>query len=101
MPEAVNVYLAEAIRAEVKDFGVPVITAGRIPTAELAESILREGKADLIGIARPLMADPDWPKKYMEGREKEILRCVYCNECLVRDRNLQPVECVVREKKAK
>lgn len=98
MPEAVNVYLAAAIREEVKEYGVPVITAGRIPTAALAETILQAGQADLIGIARPLLADPDWPKKYLEGREKEIFKCAYCNECLERDRNFQPVECSRREK---
>lgn len=100
MPVAVNVYLAEAIRQAVQPLGVPVITAGRIPTAEVAESLLQEGKADLIGVCRPLLADPDWPRKYREGRERDIFRCRYCNECLERDRRLEPVECLEREKAA-
>jgi len=54
------VSLAAAIKKEVK---VPVTTAGRISTPLRAESILQEKKADLIGLARMLWVDPDWPKK--------------------------------------
>jgi len=99
-PEAVNVYLFADLRQIVKPYGVPFIVAGRIPTAELAESLLQEDKADLIGLARPLLCDPDWPKKYMEGRPKDILKCIYCNECLDRDRRFEPVECTTAEKAA-
>lgn len=64
--------LAAAIRSEVS---IPVISAGRIATGELAEHILRTGAADLIGLARVLWADPDWVRKVSEGRENEILHC--------------------------
>lgn len=64
--------LASAIRKEVD---VPVITAGRIATGALAEGILAEGKADLIGLARVLWADPEWPTKVRDGREADIVHC--------------------------
>lgn len=72
------VYLAKEIK-EVVD--VPVITAGRITTPELAEEILRQGKADLIALARPLFADPQWPKKAQTGQEASIVHCKDCGTC--------------------
>ena len=72
------VYLAQQIKEVVE---VPVITTGRISTPELAEEILSEKKADLIGIARPLFADPQWPKKAYEGEEEDIVPCKDCGTC--------------------
>ena len=73
------VSLAEAIKKEVK---VPVTTAGRISTPTRAESILQEKKADLIGLARMLWVDPDWPKKARAGRDNTILKCSpKCDAC--------------------
>jgi 2,4-dienoyl-CoA reductase (NADPH2) len=72
------VYLAEAIK---KSVSVPVMAVGRINVPEVAESILAEGRADLIGIARQLVTDPYWPKKVMEGRTEEIIPCNSCNAC--------------------
>jgi 2,4-dienoyl-CoA reductase-like NADH-dependent reductase (Old Yellow Enzyme family)/nucleotide-binding universal stress UspA family protein len=72
------VYLAKQIKDVVN---VPVITTGRITSPELAEEILREEKADLIGLARPLFADPQWPKKARKGNEKDILPCKDCGTC--------------------
>jgi len=70
--EGYMVHLAAAVRKEVE---VPVIAAGRIATGRLAESIVAEGKADLIGLARVLWADPEWPSKVREGRDDEIIHC--------------------------
>ncbi len=83
MPEKVNVYLAKSVKQTLKDagYGLTVITAGRIPTAQVAEGIVQSGEADMVAIARPILADPYWPNKYKEGREKDILKCVYCNKC--------------------
>ena len=78
MPDGVNVYLAEEIK---RTLHVPVITAGKITTPELAEEILQRGRADLIGLGRPLLADPDYPRKTQEGRPEEIFRCNACNGC--------------------
>jgi NADPH2 dehydrogenase len=74
------VTLASAIKEAVK---VPVITAGRISTPALAESILKEKKADLIGLARMLWVDPEWPQKAREGQDRSILKCnPKCGACL-------------------
>jgi 2,4-dienoyl-CoA reductase-like NADH-dependent reductase (Old Yellow Enzyme family) len=69
-PDGVQVYLAEGVRRAVREarYDVPVVAAGKIRTPELAEEILEQGKADIIGMARALLADPDWPMKAREGR---------------------------------
>jgi len=72
---------AELSAAIKKVARTPVQVAGRINTPQLAERILREGKADMICMGRPLIADPDLPKKTMEGREREIQICVADNTC--------------------
>jgi len=73
------VSLAAAVKKAVK---VPVITAGRISTPTRAESILQSKKADLIGLARMLWVDPEWPKKAREGKDKAILKCSpKCDAC--------------------
>ena len=78
--EAWRGYLAtEFKRAGVS---VPVIAVGMIRNPWRAEEILRKGEADLIGLGRALIADPDWPMKAQAGREKEIKRCIGCNECI-------------------
>jgi NADPH2 dehydrogenase len=64
--------LAAAVKAHAS---VPVISAGRFATGALAESALAAGKADLIGLARVLWADPQWPQKVRAGREDEIIHC--------------------------
>ena len=64
--------LAAAVRAKVN---VPVIAAGRLGAGALADRAIGEGKTDLIGLARGLWADPEWPKKVREGRETDIIRC--------------------------
>lgn len=68
-------YMADLAAAVKKAVDVPVITAGRIAGGAFAESVLAEGKADLIGLARVLWADPEWPSKVKEGRESEIIHC--------------------------
>ncbi|MBI2832358.1 MAG: FAD-dependent oxidoreductase [Chloroflexi bacterium] len=69
--------LAEGIKKVVK---VPVIAAGRI-TPQLGERVLREGKADLIGIARGFLTDPELPNKLASGKAGDIVPCIACNEC--------------------
>jgi 2,4-dienoyl-CoA reductase-like NADH-dependent reductase (Old Yellow Enzyme family) len=82
-PDGANVYLSEGIRKAIRKAGytVPVITAGKIPMPDLAEEILQEKKADLIGLGRPLLCDPDWVNKAVEGRQEDIVKCLYCNHC--------------------
>ena len=64
--------LAAAVRAAVD---VPVIAAGRLGTRSVAEAAIVDGKTDLIGLARGLWADPQWPQKVQAGREADILHC--------------------------
>lgn len=64
--------LAETVKSHV---AVPVITAGRISSGSTAESIIASGRADLVGLARVLWADPEWPEKVRDGREDEIVHC--------------------------
>ncbi|MFZ3045853.1 MAG: NADH:flavin oxidoreductase [Desulfatirhabdiaceae bacterium] len=101
MDKKVNVYLAAEIKSllNTEGYTIPVITAGRIPDAETANGILEAGQADLIGIARPILCDPYWPKKYKENREKDILKCIYCNECREAEGSFQEVICARWKKK--
>ena len=64
--------LAAAVKQRVE---VPIISAGRFSTGQVAENALAEGKTDLIGLARVLWADPEWPEKVRAGRESEIIHC--------------------------
>lgn len=89
----INVYLAENIKEVVK---VPVMTAGRINTPELAEEILSSGKADLVCMGRVLLADPDFSKKAQEGRSEEIIPCIACNKgCHDRNAEDRAVKCTM------
>ncbi len=64
--------LAADIRANVD---VPIIAAGRLATGALADQAIGDGKTDLIGLARVLWTDPQWPQKVRDGREADILHC--------------------------
>lgn len=94
-PDGTHVYLAEGVRKAIREagFNTPVVTAGKIREPKHAEEILEEGRADIIGLCRALLADPDWPVKAKEGREKEIVRCVACNYCLEADSRYEQVKC--------
>ena len=74
-----NVYLAEAIKKEIK---TPVITIGAITTPELAEEIIADGKADFVAFARAMMADPEFPNKAKKGKAEDIIPCIRCLTCL-------------------
>ncbi|MBI4596242.1 MAG: NADH:flavin oxidoreductase [Candidatus Tectomicrobia bacterium] len=78
-PAGTFVHLAAAVKSRVK---VPVMAVGRINSPDLAESILAEGKADLIAIGRQLIADPYWPQKVAANRSEDIVPCLSCNVCL-------------------
>jgi 2,4-dienoyl-CoA reductase-like NADH-dependent reductase (Old Yellow Enzyme family) len=101
MDKKVNVYLAAEIKRQLNQAGhtIPIITAGRIPDAATAEEILAANQADLIGVARPILCDPYWPRKSQEKREKDILKCVYCNECREAEGAFEPVVCARWRKK--
>jgi len=79
-PDGAIVHLVDAIKKVVK---VPVITVGKIGDPVLAESILKEGKADFVAMARALLADPELPNKAKEGHLENIRKCIYCNNCRI------------------
>jgi 2-enoate reductase len=59
---------------------IPVIVAGKLDNPYLAAEVLEKGKADLVAIGRPLLADPHLPRKVAEGRLEDIRPCLYCNQ---------------------
>ncbi|SFI31921.1 2,4-dienoyl-CoA reductase (NADPH2) [Collimonas sp. OK307] len=66
-----------------KELNIPLITANRINTPEVAEAVLERGDADMISMARPLLADPFFVKKASENKSHEINTCIGCNQaCL-------------------
>ncbi|WP_310961844.1 NADPH-dependent 2,4-dienoyl-CoA reductase [Nocardioides terrisoli] len=66
-----------------KEVGIPVCASNRINTPELAEGLLADGSADLVSMARPLLADPDFVNKAQAERADEIITCIACNQaCL-------------------
>ncbi len=74
---------------------VPVIVAGRIVTAEQAEAALAAGVCDLVGMTRALIADPEMPRKAMEGRSADVRVCVGASEgCIGRLRQGKAITCV-------
>ena len=76
-PEAVAVESAAAVKAASR---LPVVVAGRIVRPEPAQSILERGAADLVGMARALVLDPDWPKKVAAGAARSIRPCIGVNQ---------------------
>jgi 2,4-dienoyl-CoA reductase-like NADH-dependent reductase (Old Yellow Enzyme family) len=76
-------YMSDQAARIKQAVSVPVVTAGRITKPALAERILQEDQADLIGLARMILTDPDWIRKAREGRESEILECrTGCDVCV-------------------
>lgn len=74
-----NVPIASRIREVVAP--TPVLVTGRISDPARAEEILSNNHADLIGMARSLIADPEWARKAAQGAPHEIRPCVYANDC--------------------
>jgi NADPH-dependent glutamate synthase beta subunit-like oxidoreductase/2,4-dienoyl-CoA reductase-like NADH-dependent reductase (Old Yellow Enzyme family) len=95
-PDGVQVYLADGVREATREAGyeVPVVCAGKIRMPDLAEEILEQGRADIIGMARTLLADPDWPIKAREEREDEIVKCAACGYCSEADERYETVVCI-------
>ncbi|CAN5554905.1 hypothetical protein BH20ACI3_BH20ACI3_30380 [soil metagenome] len=90
-----NVPQVAAIKRAVNaaGFSTPVVASGGITTFEQAEGILQRGEADLAGLARQALADPDWFLKVRLGRGAEIRRCTYTNYCEALDQAHRQVTC--------
>lgn len=65
-----------------KSVSVPTIVSGRVIKPSLAEKLIKEKVADLVGLGRPIRVDMDWVKKAAANREREIKKCINCNLCL-------------------
>jgi 2,4-dienoyl-CoA reductase-like NADH-dependent reductase (Old Yellow Enzyme family) len=76
-------------------FNTPVATAGKISNPDDAELLVATGAVDVVGIARGLLADPDWPNKVRQGEIDRIVKCDYCNVCKHRDGTHTRVICAL------
>jgi 2,4-dienoyl-CoA reductase (NADPH2) len=80
VPRAAFAWVTKKLRGEV---GIPLCTTNRINTPEIAEQVLADGSADMVSMARPLLADPEFVVKAAGGRADEINTCIACNQaCL-------------------
>ncbi len=79
VPKGAFSHLSQAIKQNID---IPVVASNRINDPFTAEKILADGEADLIGMGRALLADPELPIKALEGRTDEITYCLACGECL-------------------
>jgi len=77
--DGLNAACAEAVKRAVD---VPVIGVGRIHDPALAAEMIEEGRADLIAMGRPLLADPELPNKVKAGRVVDVRRCISCENCI-------------------
>ncbi|MGA5651317.1 FAD-dependent oxidoreductase [Streptomyces seoulensis] len=80
VPRGAYTWVTKKLMGEVS---VPLVTTNRINTPELAEELLADGRADMVSVARPMLADPDFVAKAAEGRPEAINTCIGCNQaCL-------------------
>jgi len=77
VPHANYVYLAQGIKSAVS---APVLSSNRINDPSIGEQILRNGSADLVTMARALIADPEMPNKAMKGKSRTVYHCIGCNQ---------------------
>ncbi|EHU1902230.1 TPA: FAD-dependent oxidoreductase [Acinetobacter baumannii] len=93
VPRAAFTWVTEKLKGEVS---VPLITSNRINTPEMAEHVLASGHADMVSMARPMLADPDFVLKASEGRSDEINTCIGCNQaCLDHIFSMKIATCLV------
>ena len=80
VPRAAFAWVTRKMKGEVS---IPLVTTNRINMPDVAERILADGDADMVSMARPLLADAEWTKKAQSGRSDEINTCIACNQaCL-------------------
>ena len=93
VPRAAFAWATGKLRAAVD---IPVIASNRINTPEVGEQIIADGLADMVSMARPLLADPDFVKKAQAGRADLINTCIACNQaCLDHTFSGKKVSCLV------
>ncbi|MDW6003577.1 oxidoreductase [Vibrio mangrovi] len=92
LPHGSNVYLAEAIKKHVS---VPVAIVGGLNDPEKMEEIIASGKADIVEMARALLADPELPKKVVTNQDDRIVRCLRCFTCMAERAETATRRCTV------
>ncbi len=93
VPRAAFTWVTEKLKGSVS---IPLITSNRINTPEMAEHVLASGHADMISMARPMLADADFVLKASEGRSDEINTCIGCNQaCLDHIFSMKIATCLV------
>ncbi|MFH8611611.1 FAD-dependent oxidoreductase [Streptomyces sp. NPDC018029] len=93
VPRGAYSFVTKKLMGEVS---VPLVTVNRINTPEIAEQLLADGAADMVSLARPLLADPDFVNKARAERPEAINTCIGCNQaCLDHTFNLQITSCLV------
>ncbi|MFB9686975.1 FAD-dependent oxidoreductase [Amycolatopsis plumensis] len=93
VPRAAFTWVTGKLKPHV---GIPVVTSNRINMPQVAEEALSSGDADLVSMARPFLADPEWIRKAESGREDEINTCIACNQaCLDHAFKRKLVSCMV------
>ncbi len=93
VPRGAFTWITRRLKNEVR---APLVTTNRINMPDMAEQILANGDADMVSMARPLLADPTWVRKAASGREDEINTCIACNQaCLDQIFTKQRASCLV------
>ena len=101
-PYGRNLAATARIRAAVRARGLttPIVAAGGIHGFEQAEHVLASGQADIAGLARQALADPDWFRKVASGRGAEVRVCLYTNYCEALDQRHRQVTCELWDREA-
>ncbi|WP_286233780.1 NADPH-dependent 2,4-dienoyl-CoA reductase [Thalassotalea sediminis] len=93
VPRAAFTWITEKMRKEVS---LPLVTTNRINTPEVAEKVLADGQADMVSMARPFLADPEFVNKAANGHSEQINTCIACNQaCLDHVFKQQRASCLV------
>ena len=90
-PHGLFVPLAAGIKSQV---AIPVFTAGRITDPAMANTIIERGDADMVGMTRAQISDPDLVRKLIEGRPQDIRPCVGANLCIAQAMASKPIRCI-------
>lgn len=92
LPHGSNVYLAAEIKKHVN---VPVATVGGLNDPAQMEEIIASGQADVVEMARALLADPELPRKVMSNRDEDIIKCLRCFTCMAERAETSTRRCTV------
>jgi len=92
LPHCHNLHYAEKLK---KELTVPIVTVGSISDMQTADDIIREGKADMVAMARAILADPEIVNKTRRGENSEVRPCLRCNVCSTLTSNCRSIRCTV------